>query len=89
MEKLSLTHEEHLKVYDPHQGMDNLKRLSGKFETSSINKFTWGVADRSCSVRIPLQVAEAECGYLEDRRPSSNCDPYSVTGAIVKSILLN
>ena len=25
------------------------------------------------------------CGYLEDRRPSSNCDPYTVAEAIVRS----
>jgi glutamine synthetase len=26
-------------------------------------------------------------GYLEDRRPNSACDPYSVAGRILKTIL--
>lgn len=89
MEKLKLKHAEHLKVYDPHEGADNVKRLCGKLETSSISEFTWGIADRSCSVRIPRQVADKGYGYFEDRRPASNCDPYSVTAAIVKTVLLN
>ncbi len=58
MEKLALRHREHLAVYDSHGGADNEKRLSGKFETSSTEKFTWGVADRGASVRVPRQVAE-------------------------------
>jgi glutamine synthetase len=58
MEKLALRHHEHLAVYDAHGGKDNEKRLSGKFETSSTEKFTWGVADRGASARIPRQVAE-------------------------------
>ncbi|KAI1732314.1 glutamine synthetase, catalytic domain-containing protein [Ditylenchus destructor] len=89
MEKLAIKHREHLQVYDPHGGQDNLKRLSGRLETSSMDKFTWGVADRSCSVRIPRQVAVDKKGYLEDRRPASNCDPYSVTAAIASAILLD
>ena len=27
-------------------------------------------------------------GYFEDRRPSSNCDPYDVTGALVRTCCL-
>uniref|UniRef100_A0AC34Q0S9 GS catalytic domain-containing protein n=1 Tax=Panagrolaimus sp. JU765 TaxID=591449 RepID=A0AC34Q0S9_9BILA len=78
----------HLKLYDPHGGVDNLKRLSGRHETSSVDKFTWGVANRAASVRIPRQVAAEKKGYLEDRRPSSNCDPYTVTAAIAGAICL-
>ena len=33
---------------------------------------------RGCSIRIPRECAEERKGYLEDRRPSSNCDPYQV-----------
>lgn len=88
MKKLEPRHSDHLKLYDPNGGKDNLKRLSGKHETSSIDKFTWGIADRSCSVRIPRQVGTDGKGYLEDRRPSSNCDPYVVTAAIASAILL-
>jgi glutamine synthetase len=39
-------------------------------------------------VRIPRQVGEEKCGYLEDRRPASNCDPYAVTDIIVRTICL-
>merc|ERR1712130_477824 len=35
------------------------------------------------------EVAEKGYGYLEDRRPSSNCDPYSVTKVIVQTICLD
>lgn len=87
-ERLGRTHQTDIKLYDPNNGKDNLRRLTGKHETSSVDKYSWGIADRGCSVRITRGVAMERKGYLEDRRPSSNCDPYSVTGAIAKSILL-
>jgi hypothetical protein len=59
-------------------GKDNERRLTGRHETSSIHDFSAGVANRGCSIRIPREVAENKCGYFEDRRPSSNCDPYLV-----------
>ncbi|XP_055387240.1 glutamine synthetase 1, mitochondrial [Condylostylus longicornis] len=88
IEKLSHRQEEHIKAYDPHQGKDNIRRLVGKLETSSIDKFSWGIANRAVSVRIPRGVADAGKGYLEDRRPSSNCDPYSVCNALVRTCLV-
>lgn len=48
-----------------------------------------GVANRGASIRIPRGCAEDKKGYLEDRRPSSNCDPYSVTEVIVRTVCLN
>lgn len=87
MPKLEAAHEEHMKVYDPHGGVDNLRRLTGRHETSRADQFSWGVANRGCSVRIPRQVALEKKGFLEDRRPSSNCDPYQVIGALTKTIL--
>lgn len=57
---------------------DLCRRLTGLHETSSIHDFSSGVADRGVSVRIPRGVAEDKKGWLEDRRPSSNCDPYAV-----------
>ena len=63
----------------PLPGKDNERRLTGLHETSSIHDFSAGVANRGCSIRIPRTVAEERKGYLEDRRPSSNCDPYQVT----------
>ncbi|KAF8360108.1 gln-2 [Pristionchus pacificus] len=88
VKKLEPTHAEHMRMYDPNGGRDNLKRLTGRHETSSADKFSWGVANRGCSVRIPRSVAEEGKGYFEDRRPSSNCDPYAVTGMIAQSCFL-
>lgn len=89
IDKLSRNHLRHIQAYDPKGGKDNERRLTGKCETSSIHDFSAGVANRGASVRIPRGCAEAKKGYLEDRRPSSNCDPYSVTEAIVRTCILN
>lgn len=88
IEKLSNNHDYHIRMYDPNEGEDNKRRLTGHHETSSIDSFSHGVANRGVSVRIPRQCAEDGKGYLEDRRPSSNCDPYRVTAAIVTTTLL-
>jgi len=89
IDKLSKNHIEHIKAYDPHGGKDNERRLTGKHETSSINDFSAGVANRGCSIRIPRGVADEGKGYFEDRRPSSNCDPYSVVERILRTICLD
>lgn len=83
--KLEKFHKEHIKVY----GADNDKRLTGRHETCDINTFRWGVADRGASVRIPLPVYLKSCGYLEDRRPAANFDPYQVCAAILETICGN
>lgn len=87
--KLAKTHERHIKAYDPRGGEDNKRRLTGHLETSSIHDFSAGVANRGSSIRIPRGVADEGKGYFEDRRPASNCDPYSVGEAIVRTICLN
>ncbi|XP_058790490.1 glutamine synthetase 2 cytoplasmic-like [Phymastichus coffea] len=87
--KMEKRHEDHIRAYDPNQGRDNERRLTGKCETSSIHNFSSGVANRTVSIRIPRSVADEKKGYLEDRRPSSNCDPYSVTNALVRTCILN
>ena len=95
IDKLSRHHIRHIKAYDPHEGkvshsqvvysvlisgwQDNERRLTGANETSSIHDFSAGVANRGCSIRIPRECAEGRKGHLEDRRPSSNCDPYQVS----------
>lgn len=89
IEKLSKRHDRHIRAYDPKEGKDNERRLVGRLETSSIDKFSWGIANRGVSVRVPRGVATAGKGYLEDRRPSSNCDPYAVCDALVRTCLLN
>jgi len=88
IELLSKQHGRHIMAYDPHMGRDNKRRLTGLHETSSIHDFSAGLANRGTSIRIPRQVGEDGCGYLEDRRPSSNCDPYSVTEVIVRTTVL-
>lgn len=88
IEKMSKRHAEHIKEYDPQGGKDNERRLTGLHETSSINDFSSGVANRGSSIRIPRHVASEGKGYLEDRRPSSNCDPYAVTERIVKTTII-
>lgn len=80
--KLGEFHKEHIKVY----GADNDKRLTGKHETCDINTFRFGEGDRGASVRIPLPVVNAGCGYLEDRRPAANMDPYEVCAAILETV---
>jgi glutamine synthetase len=78
-----------MKYYDPSGGVDNTRRLTGKHETASYKTFSSGTASRTVSVRIPRQVDEDKCGYLEDRRPAANCDPYAVTNILVKTICLD
>lgn len=62
------------------------RRLTGTHETSSIDSYSYGVADRSASVRIPLNVSREGRGYLEDRRPNSNADPYRVVSVLVSAL---
>ncbi|XP_047485998.1 glutamine synthetase-like [Penaeus chinensis] len=89
IDKLSRHHIRHIKAYDPKEGKDNERRLTGLHETSSIHDFSAGVANRGCSIRIPRGVAEDKQGYLEDRRPSSNADPYMVSEVLVRTICLD
>jgi glutamine synthetase len=75
--------DEHIAVYGP----ENHLRLTGLHETQSIDKFTYGLADRGASIRIPHSfINSGYKGYLEDRRPNSAADPYLVAGRIVKTI---
>jgi glutamine synthetase len=70
--------EEHIKAYGA--GVD--QRLTGLHETAAWTEFSYGVSDRGASVRIPWQVEKDQKGYIEDRRPNANCDPYVVTRLI-------
>jgi len=75
--------QRHIKVY----GNDNHLRLTGAHETQSIDKFSFGVSDRGASIRIPIATVDAGYnGYLEDRRPASNADPYKVASAIIDTV---
>jgi len=81
--KLGARHEEHIAVY----GTGNELRLTGKHETASMNDFCFGVANRGASIRIGRDTEAEGKGYFEDRRPASNCDPYVVSGKIMKTIM--
>uniref|UniRef100_A0A3P9K6M1 Glutamine synthetase n=1 Tax=Oryzias latipes TaxID=8090 RepID=A0A3P9K6M1_ORYLA len=89
IEKLGKNHKKHISIYDPHNGQDNMRRLTGLHETSSIHDFSAGVANRGASIRIPRQVGKDGKGYFEDRRPAANCDPYLVTWIIAETCLLD
>jgi glutamine synthetase len=75
-------HEEHIKAY----GSNNHLRLTGGFETQAIDKFSWGVSDRGASIRVPQDTAKEWKGYVEDRRPGSNADPYKIIREVSKSL---
>ena len=75
--------EDHIAVYGP----DNHMRLTGKHETAPWNKFSYGVADRGASIRVPHSfVRKGYRGYLEDRRPNSQGDPYAIASQILKTV---
>ena len=73
---------EHIKCY----GSSNDMRLTGDHETQSIHKFSWGVSDRGASIRVPISTEKEWKGYVEDRRPASNADPYRIINIIDESI---
>jgi glutamine synthetase len=74
---------EHIAVYGP----DNHMRLTGLHETQSIDKFNYGLANRGASVRVPHSfVNNGHRGYLEDRRPNSQGDPYKIASRILQTI---
>ncbi len=75
-------HEDHIKAY----GSNNHLRLTGGFETQAIDKFSWGISDRGASIRVPQDTAKNWKGYVEDRRPGSNADPYKIIREVSKSL---
>ena len=74
--------QQYLKNY----GTGAERRLTGKHETCSYKEFRWGVSDRGASIRITWQVAKEKRGYIEDRRPNADCDPYVVTRLITETV---
>ena len=78
-----LRHKAHVSEY----GVHNEMRLTGRHETASIAEFSYGVANRGASARIPIfTVQDGWKGYLEDRRPASNADPYRVIACIAQTV---
>ena len=82
-DKLGEVHAEGIAAY----GSDNDQRLTGLHETQKITEFSYGVSDRGASIRIPVYTVEHDWnGYLEDRRPASNADPYKIIAHIVGTL---
>ena len=79
---LEKNHQDHVNVYG--HALD--ERLTGDHETCSINQFKSGESDRGASIRIPIATSEKGYGYLEDRRPGANSDPYLVAARILTSV---
>jgi glutamine synthetase len=82
IELLAERHNIHIASY----GAGLADRLTGRHETCSIDQFRGGVADRGASIRVPRHVEEKGYGYLEDRRPGANCDPYRVGAVLLETI---
>ena len=85
MKKLEATHHDYVKM----TGINNDKRLNGKNESSDWKSFSYGVGDRLASVRIPKFTEINQKGYIEDRRPASNMDPYVICAALADITILN
>jgi glutamine synthetase len=85
LDKLVNNHKLHIENY----GKDNDKRLTGNHETSSLEKCTYGAGDRGASIRISRELVKSnyKSGYIEDRRPSSNMDPYLVTSLLAETCI--
>jgi glutamine synthetase len=81
-EALGPKREEHVALYG--HGIE--ERLTGLHETAPWTEYHYGVSDRGASVRIPWQVEVDKKGYIEDRRPNANCDPYEVTYILIDTI---
>lgn len=79
-------HTEHLAVYG--ENSQRLKKEAGD-EYSGKDSLTWGVGERSASIRIPFPTFRAKRGYFEDRRPASNADPYKVVTRMIQTVLLD
>lgn len=81
-EALGENADEHVRNYG--HGIEH--RLTGAHETQRHDTFSYGVSDRGASIRIPWQVERDQKGYIEDRRPNANCDPYVVTRLITNTV---
>ena len=60
--------------------------MTGEHETAKYDVFSYGVANRGASIRIGNETQRQQKGYFEDRRPSSNMDPYLVTSNSLKQL---
>lgn len=82
MPKFAARHQQHIDAY----GEGNELRLTGACETASITAFTYGIGTRNTSMRISNKVVTDKCGYVEDRRPAANVDPYKAMLQIAQTL---
>lgn len=81
-EALGKKADEHIKNY----GAGIERRLTGLHETAPWTEYFYAVSHRGASVRIPWQVYRDQGGYIEDRRPNANADPYVVARLITDTV---
>jgi glutamine synthetase len=87
LESLMTAFEKHISAHIDVYGPDNHLRLTGLHETQAIDKFSYGLSDRGASVRLPVNfIKNGYKGYLEDRRPNAEADPYAIVSRILKTI---
>ena len=84
VDKLTANHKEHMKAY----GSKNVFRMTGENGTANFDEFTWGIGDRSCSIKISNETVRNKMGSLEDRRPGADVDPYIATNLLFKTTCL-
>uniref|UniRef100_A0A2K6A8X5 Glutamine synthetase n=1 Tax=Mandrillus leucophaeus TaxID=9568 RepID=A0A2K6A8X5_MANLE len=84
---LKYIEEYHIRAYDLKGGLDKAQHVAGFHETSNINDFSAGVANCRANICIPWTVGQGKKGYFEDRRHSANCEPFSVTEALIHMCL--
>ncbi len=87
-EDIFKTFEDRHKIHMKEYGSDNHERLTGLHETQHIDKFSWGISDRGASIRVSQKTMDEKKGYLEDRRPAANADPYRIIRVIQETLQL-
>ena len=76
-------HKRHIIEYG-----DNSERLVGHSYSPGLDESKWGICHKDVSIRIPEFTYLNEKGYLEDRRPSADADPYKVITCLVETVCL-
>lgn len=86
IQRLEKNHMKHMVKYGNDEKTNRL-RLSGQFETAPFDKFSWGIANRKASIRLQRSIEKKGKGFMEDRRPGGDCDPYLVCGLLLDTCL--
>jgi len=84
-EAIAALKENHM-LHIKHYGHGIEERLTGRHETARHDQFSAGIGNRGASIRIPRGVANKGHGYIEDRRPCANANPYEVAYLLLATI---